>query len=203
MERGLRPAPHALSELKSTLHSLHSAHGDQAVFKRPLQLISGDGDSIQLPRKILWLPQSLSRLYQRGILKIDHAEAPVLPAVGDISRERVSMLDTISAQLIVDLLYPDLADMVHAGATIRGHHVERRLIRLQQTRNEVAASLLQISQHAYLVFESFLRHGPAEGFVHAPIVTDAHHGSLSVFDGLHGEGWAGGGALRREKLPSA
>ena len=66
--------------------------------------------------------------------------------------------------------------------------MERLGLGFKNTGNEIASTLLQIAEHADLVFESLLGIMPAEGLVNFSIVADAHDRAGGVFYFVHGMG---------------
>ena len=75
--------------------------------------------------------------------------------------------------------------LINASAAVRGDDFHRRLIDLQQPRNEGTTTLFQMAQHADLVFETFTRKMAAEGFVDSAVVPNPHKRSRGVFDFVH------------------
>ena len=122
-----------------------------------------------------------------GQFKIDDAESPQIPVVGDIARERIVVDHAIPLlQFLEERRRLGFADRILRWlGTVRGHQGQRVGITIDQARDVFAPTIFKHLQHPHLIRETLVGASPAKGLVHTTIIADPDFRAQPVFSDSH------------------
>jgi len=85
--------------------------------------------------------------------------------------------------------------LIDDRAAVGGYNFEWDGVDVEEARDKITTTLLEVAEDADLVVEANLGVGTAECLVHTAVEADTDDGSLRVFDLVHGVGIGGLGVL--------